>query len=90
MHTMTIDRNEIKFRQPGPTRSRSTDAGQRTVPVRINNCPSPDRKSFKYLLKLVVTLTKDSGWLYKEDLEHGFNQARYLTVCVRKSAATCS
>jgi replicative superfamily II helicase len=36
-------------------------------------------KSFKYLLRLVWSrLTKDNGWLYKEDLERGFNQARYL------------
>ena len=36
-------------------------------------------KSFKYLVRLVWSrLTKDSGWLYKEDLEKGFNQARYL------------
>jgi len=36
-------------------------------------------KSFKYLVGLVWSrLTKDNGWLYKEDLEQGFNQARYL------------
>ena len=36
-------------------------------------------KSFKYLVSLVWSrLTKDNGWLYKEDLEFGFNQARYL------------
>lgn len=36
-------------------------------------------KSFKYLVGLVWSrLTKDDGWLYKEDLERGFNQARYL------------
>ena len=36
-------------------------------------------KSFKYLCRLAWSrLTKDNGWLYKEDLEQGFNQARYL------------
>lgn len=36
-------------------------------------------KSFKYFCRLVWSrLTRDNGWLYKEDLEQGFNQARYL------------
>ncbi|MFH1700589.1 MAG: DEAD/DEAH box helicase [Candidatus Zixiibacteriota bacterium] len=36
-------------------------------------------KSFKYLCRLAWSrLTRDNGWLYKEDLEQGFNQARYL------------
>jgi len=48
--------------------------------VRINGrAISLTGKSFKYFLRLAWSrLTKDSGWLYKEDLEHGFNQARYL------------
>jgi len=48
--------------------------------VRINNRPiSLTGKSFKYLVRLVWSrLTKDNGWLYKEDIEKGFNQARYL------------
>lgn len=36
-------------------------------------------KSFKYLVSLVWSrLTKDNGWVYKEELEQGYNQARYL------------
>jgi hypothetical protein len=48
--------------------------------IRINNCPiSLTGKSFKYFVRLVWSrLTKDNGWLYKEDLEKGLNQARYL------------
>lgn len=81
MHTMTIDRNEIKVSATWPNSIEidGTPVRERFL-VRINNCPvSLTGKSFKYLLKLVWSrLTKDSGWLYKEDLEHGFNQARYL------------
>lgn len=36
-------------------------------------------KSFKYLCRLAWSrITNDGGWVYKEDLEVGFNQARYL------------
>ncbi|MEZ5358577.1 MAG: DEAD/DEAH box helicase [Candidatus Zixiibacteriota bacterium] len=36
-------------------------------------------KSFKYLCRLAWSrITNDGGWLYKEELEQGFNQARYL------------
>ncbi|UCD17670.1 MAG: DEAD/DEAH box helicase [Candidatus Zixiibacteriota bacterium] len=36
-------------------------------------------KSFKYLTKLACSrLIGDDGWIYKDDLEAGFNQARYL------------
>jgi hypothetical protein len=42
-------------------------------PVRLTG------KSFKYLTKLAWSRLKgDSGWIYKEDIEVGFNQARYL------------
>lgn len=48
--------------------------------IRINGrAISLTGKSFKYFLRLAWSrLTKDNGWLYKEDLEQGFNQARYL------------
>ncbi len=48
--------------------------------VRINGFPVRlTGKSFKYLTKLAWSrLNGDSGWLYKEDIEVGFNQARYL------------
>ncbi|MDZ4724293.1 MAG: DEAD/DEAH box helicase [candidate division Zixibacteria bacterium] len=43
------------------------------VPVRLTG------KSFKYLTKLAWSRVKgESGWIYKDDIEIGFNQARYL------------
>jgi helicase len=42
-------------------------------PVRLTG------KSFKYFAKLAWSrLHRDAGWMYKEDIEVGFNQARYL------------
>jgi helicase len=36
-------------------------------------------KSFKYLTKLAYSrLANGEGWIYKDDIEAGFNQARYL------------
>jgi helicase len=48
--------------------------------VRINGFPVRlTGKSFKYLVKLAWSrLHRDSGWMYKEEIEAGFNQARYL------------
>jgi helicase len=48
--------------------------------VRINGLPVKlTGKSFKYLIKLAWSrLKRDAGWVYKEDIEIGFNQARYL------------
>jgi hypothetical protein len=42
-------------------------------PVRLTG------KSFKYLAKLASSrLLGNDGWIYKDDIEIGFNQARYL------------
>jgi len=48
--------------------------------VRINGFPVRlTGKSFKYFTKLAWSrLNIDAGWIYKEDIEIGFNQARYL------------
>ncbi|MDH4157597.1 MAG: DEAD/DEAH box helicase [candidate division Zixibacteria bacterium] len=48
--------------------------------VRINGFPVRlTGKSFKYFVKLAWSrLNRDAGWIYKEDIEVGFNQARYL------------
>jgi replicative superfamily II helicase len=48
--------------------------------VRINGFPVHlTGKSFKYLTKLAWSrVNDDSGWVYKDDIEVGFNQARYL------------
>ena len=50
--------------------------------IRINGQPLRlTAKSFKYLAKLAWRRANNpaaSGWVYKEDIEVGFNQARYL------------
>lgn len=48
--------------------------------VKINGFPVRlTGKSFKYFAKLAWSrLNRESGWIYKEDIEIGFNQARYL------------
>ncbi|MEK7774721.1 MAG: DEAD/DEAH box helicase [Candidatus Zixiibacteriota bacterium] len=48
--------------------------------VKINGMPVRlTAKSFKYLTKLAhARLASSQGWLYKDDIEIGFNQARYL------------
>jgi len=48
--------------------------------IRINGFPVRlTGKSFKYFTRLAWSrLHSESGWVYKEDLESGFNQARYL------------
>ncbi len=48
--------------------------------IRINGFPLRlTGKSFKYFTKLAWSrLHHETGWVYKEDLEVGFNQARYL------------
>lgn len=43
------------------------------IPVRLTG------KSFKYLTRLACARSRpDGGWIYKDDIEAGFNQARYL------------
>jgi helicase len=48
--------------------------------VKINGVPVMlTGKSFKYFTKLAWSrLRGEGGWIYKEDIEVGFNQARYL------------
>lgn len=50
--------------------------------IRINGRPLRlTAKSFKYLAKLAWWRANNpaaSGWVYKEDIEVGYNQARYL------------
>ncbi len=48
--------------------------------IRINGRPVRlTGKSFKYFAKLAWSRQNaESGWMYKEDIEAGFNQARYL------------
>ena len=43
------------------------------LPVRLTG------KSFKYFIKLAWSrVYGESGWIYKDEIENGFNQARYL------------
>ncbi len=48
--------------------------------IKINGFPVRlTGKSFKYFTKLACARISDgAGWIYKEDIEVGFNQARYL------------
>jgi len=48
--------------------------------IRVNGFPVwLTGKSFKYFVKLAWTRChREAGWIYKEDIEQGFNQARYL------------
>ena len=48
--------------------------------IKVNGFPIRlTGKSFKYFAKLAYSrLVGDAGWIYKEDIEIGFNQARYL------------
>ena len=48
--------------------------------VKVNGFPVRlTGKSFKYFTRLAWSrLNSDSGWVFKEDIETGFNQARYL------------
>jgi len=58
--------------------------------VKINGFPVRlTGKSFKYLTKLAWSRVNDgSGWVYKEDIEVGFNQARYLYRMKNEIAAS--
>ncbi|MBK7141568.1 MAG: DEAD/DEAH box helicase [bacterium] len=86
--TMLRQQSEIKGTMPGlgsvgtvphQIEIDGTYEGDRYL-VRINGFPVRlTGKSFKYLTKLAWSrVGRDSGWIFKEDLEAGFNQARYL------------
>ena len=48
--------------------------------IRVNGFPVwLTGKSFKYFVKLAWSRRyREAGWIYKEEIEQGFNQARYL------------
>jgi helicase len=62
--------------------------------VKINGFPVRlTGKSFKYFTKLAwarLNSANSGGWLYKEDIEVGFNQARYLYRMKNEIAAALS
>lgn len=65
--------------QPETIEIEGSYEGERYL-VKINGYPVHlTGKSFKYFTKLAWSRMKgESGWIYKEDIEQGFNQARYL------------
>lgn len=60
--------------------------------IRVNGFPVwLTGKSFKYFVKLAWTRChREAGWIYKEDIEQGFNQARYLYRMKNEIAAGLS
>lgn len=91
MNTLRQVRPEANFRishsthsEPGAVQLLEIDGSsekERYV-IRINGQPLRlTAKSFKYLAKLAWWRANNpaaSGWVYKEDIEVGYNQARYL------------
>jgi helicase len=90
MHTQTV---MTDTRTPASMASRHLMSGPESVEidgtyererylVKINGFPVRlTGKSFKYFTKLAwarLNSANSGGWLYKEDIEVGFNQARYL------------
>lgn len=69
----------VSFLEPEMIEIEGTYERERYL-VKINGFPVRlTGKSFKYFTKLAWSrLYGDSGWVYKEEIEHGFNQARYL------------
>lgn len=65
--------------QPNLVEVDGTQEGERYV-IRINGQPVRlTAKSFKYFAKLAwARVNSENGWLFKEEIEVGFNQARYL------------
>ena len=60
--------------------------------IRVNGFPIwLTGKSFKYFVKLAWSRRHSkAGWIYKEDIEQGFNQARYLYRMKNELAAGLS
>jgi hypothetical protein len=79
MQSATVQTGLATGQQPQLVEIDGAFEGDRFL-VRINGYPVRlTGKSFKYLAKLAWSrLHKDAGWIYKEDIEVGFNQARYL------------
>ncbi len=79
VHTAMLDSHAPLTRQPRVIEIDGTFEADRYL-VRIDGFPVRlTGKSFKYLTRLAWSRLHDSnGWVYKEDIEVGFNQARYL------------
>lgn len=78
MKTMTVNPNAVAFSPETVEIDGSFDHDRYLVkingfPVRLTG------KSFKYFTKLAWWRRQQpAGWIYKDDIEIGFNQARYL------------
>jgi len=88
------DRNEVPEREFGsvPGRVKLHLSGSMVRDrFRVMYCSAPlllTAKSFKYLFKLAAQRKLDrEGWMDKEELEPGFNQARYLYNLKRELAS---
>lgn len=79
MQTMTVEPRTQFCSQPQSIEIDGNFEQDRYL-VRIDGFPVRlTGKSFKYLVKLAWSrLNGENGWIYKEDIEVGFNQARYL------------
>ncbi|MBD3401475.1 DEAD/DEAH box helicase [candidate division GN15 bacterium] len=79
MKSVTVDVDPTVVGEPEIVEIDGSQERERFV-VRINGCPVRlTGKSFKYFAKLAWSRRHaESGWMYKEDIEAGFNQARYL------------
>ena len=82
--TAAVENRTAAMAPPGFTRPESIEIEgtyeKERYLIKINGFPVRlTGKSFKYFIKLAWSrLNRDSGWIYKEDIEIGFNQARYL------------
>ncbi len=69
----------MMFSEPEMIEIDGSYEGERYL-IKINGFPVRlTGKSFKYFVKLAWSrLYGESGWIYKDEIENGFNQARYL------------
>ncbi|MCB2229239.1 DEAD/DEAH box helicase [bacterium] len=79
MKPVTFETTPVVLGEPEVIEIDGSQDRERFV-VRINGQPVRlTGKSFKYFAKLAWSRQNaESGWMYKEDIEAGFNQARYL------------
>ncbi|SYZ74123.1 putative Helicase [Candidatus Zixiibacteriota bacterium] len=89
----TINRAQLRPHQSAPAGTALPVFGAHPSSLDLDGCYEGERylikidgfpvrltgKSFKYLVKLAhARLISHEGWIYKDEIEAGFNQARYL------------
>lgn len=79
MHAPYLTSCEMIGSRPEAIEIDGSSVGDRYL-VKINGVPLRlTGKSFKYFAKLAwARAYREGGWIYKEEIESGFNQARYL------------